>query len=96
MIKLDRKPSSGNKHFFTELCHRQTYQTYEQPPQACQNSYFQNLFTMLKWVKSFQKKISVKNIRLGDKLLSKYVFENFDFQDNLFPQIVLNFFLLCS
>ena len=22
--------SSGNKHFFTKYCHRQTYQTYEQ------------------------------------------------------------------
>ena len=22
--------SSGNKHFFTKLCHRQTYQNYEQ------------------------------------------------------------------
>ena len=24
--------SSGNKHFFTKSCHRQTYQNYEQPP----------------------------------------------------------------
>ena len=25
--------SSGNKHFFTKLCHRQTYQNYEQSRQ---------------------------------------------------------------
>ena len=25
--------SSGNKHFFTKSCHRQTYQNYEQIPQ---------------------------------------------------------------
>ena len=30
--------SIGNKHFFTQSCHHQTYQTYEQPPQKCQNS----------------------------------------------------------
>ena len=29
---------SGNKHFFTKSCHRQTYQNYEQPPQTSQNS----------------------------------------------------------
>ena len=26
--------SSGNKHFFSQSCHRQTYQNYEQPPQT--------------------------------------------------------------
>ena len=26
--------SSGNKHFFSILCHRQTYKNYEQPPQT--------------------------------------------------------------
>ena len=50
--------SSGNKHFFTKLCHRQTYQNYEQPPQTFQNSYFQSHFT-------------VKHIKLGDQILSK-------------------------
>ena len=25
--------SSGNKHFFTKYCHRQTYQNYEQSKQ---------------------------------------------------------------
>ena len=34
--------SSGNKHFFTKSCHRQTYQNYEQPPGTSQNSYFQS------------------------------------------------------
>ena len=33
--------SSGNKHFFTKACHRQTkYQNYEQPPQRLENSDF--------------------------------------------------------
>ena len=32
--------SRGNKHFFTKLCHRQTYQNYEKPPQTSQNLYF--------------------------------------------------------
>ena len=39
LIQLDMKPhngSSGNKHFFTKQCHRQTYQYYEQPPQTSQ------------------------------------------------------------
>ena len=30
------------------LLHRQTYQTYEQPPQASQNLYFQTHFSMLR------------------------------------------------
>ena len=29
-----------NKHFFTKLCHPQTYENYEQFPQRLQNSYF--------------------------------------------------------
>ena len=36
--------SSGNKHFCTKSCHRQTYQNYEQPPQSLQNLYFQSFF----------------------------------------------------
>ena len=28
---------SGNKHFFTKSCHRQTYQNYEQPPLSLEN-----------------------------------------------------------
>ena len=67
-------PSSGNKHFFTKSCHRQTYQNYEQPPQTYQNSDFQSHFSVLKigWI--FPKKNSVKNIGLGDQLLIKNVF----------------------
>ena len=38
--------SSGNKHFFTKSCHRQTYQNYEKPPQRLQNSYFQSHFSV--------------------------------------------------
>ena len=71
--------SSGNKHFFTKSCHRQTYQNYEQPPQTYQNLYFQSHFSVLKIGRIFPKKNSMKNIGLGDQLLLKNVFENFDF-----------------
>ena len=40
--------SIGNKHFFTKLCHRQTYQNYDQPPRTSQNLYFQSQFSLLK------------------------------------------------
>ena len=55
--------SSGNKHFFTKSCHRQTYQNYEQPPRTSQNSYFQSHFSVLKIGRIFpKKKKSMKNI----------------------------------
>ena len=47
---------SGNKHFFTKSCHRQTYQNYEQPPQTSQNSYFQSHFSVLKIGRIFSEK----------------------------------------
>ena len=53
--------SSGNKHFFTKSCHRQTY---EQPPRTYQNSYFQSHFSVLKIGRIFPKQISMKNIGL--------------------------------
>jgi hypothetical protein len=89
-------PCSRNKHFFTKSCHRQTYQNYEQPPQTSQNLYFQSHFSVLKigWI--FPKKKSIKNIRLGDQLLLKDVFENFDFLDTLFSKFMPNFCRLCS
>ena len=71
--------SSGNKHFLTKSCHRQTYQNYEQPPQTSQISYFQSHFSVLKIGQIFLKKNSMKNIGLGDQLLLKNVFEHFDF-----------------
>ena len=37
-----------NKHFFTKSSHRQTYQSYEQPPQSLQNLYFQRHFSASK------------------------------------------------
>ena len=40
--------SSGNKHFFTKLCPRQTYQNHEQPPLTFQNLYFQSYFSVFK------------------------------------------------
>ena len=64
--------SSGNKHFFTKSCHCQTYHNYEQPcKKDLKNLSFKVIFECLKLVESFQKKISKKNIRLGDQLLSK-------------------------
>ena len=42
--------SSGNKHFFTKLCHCQTYLNYQQPPQISRNSYsnfYQNIFSKI-------------------------------------------------
>ena len=38
---------------------------------------FKVIFQCLKLVESFQKKISMKNIGLGDQLLLKSVFENY-------------------
>ena len=48
--------SSGNRHFFTKLSHRQTYQNYEQPPQTSQNWYFQSYFSLFKIGLIFPKK----------------------------------------
>ena len=48
---------SRNKHFFTKSCHRQTYQSYEQPPRTYQNLYFQSHFSVLKIGRIFPKKI---------------------------------------
>ena len=45
-----------NKHFFTKSCHRQTYQSYEQPPQTFQNLYFQSYFSVFKIGQIFPKK----------------------------------------
>ena len=64
---------SENKHFFTKSCHRQTYQNYEQPPQTYQNSDLQTIFA-LKIGQIFPKKISMKNIGLGDELFYKKCF----------------------
>ena len=44
-----------------------------------QNSDFQSHFSVLKISRMFQKK-SFKNIGLGDQLLLKNIFENFDFK----------------
>ena len=49
------------------------------PPWTSQNLYFQSHFSVLEIGPMFPKKKSVKNIGLGDQLLLKNVFENFDF-----------------
>ena len=48
-------------------------------PRTSQNSYFQSHFSVSKigWI--FPKKISMKNIWLGDQLLEMKFIENFDF-----------------
>ena len=53
--------------FSTKLCHLQTYQNYEQPPQTSQNSDFQTRFSVLKICQIFPKKFSVKIYGLGDQ-----------------------------
>ena len=62
--------SSGNKHFFTKSCHRQTYQNYEQPPRTSQNSNFQSFFSGLKIGRIFPTFFSVKNIGLGYNIVT--------------------------
>jgi hypothetical protein len=47
-----------------------------------------------KLIESFQKKNSLKNIRRRPTF-KKNVFENFDFQNTLFSNIVPNFCRLC-
>ena len=73
LIKLGSKPCMhmyiGNKHFFTKLYHRQTYQNYEQTPQRLQNLYIQSHFSASKINGIFLIFFSVKNIRLGDQVL---------------------------
>ena len=72
--------SGGKNNIFTKSCHRQTYQNYEQPPQTSQNSDFQSHFSVSKIGQIFPKKISLKNIGLGDQLLIKNNFEFFFFK----------------
>ena len=55
------------------------YQNYEQHPQTSQNYDFQSNFSVLKIGRIFPIFFSLKNIGLGDQLLIKNVFENFDF-----------------
>jgi hypothetical protein len=54
--------SSGNKHFFTKSCHRQTYQNYEHLLEHLKICSYKAIFLCEKLVESFQKKNSMKNI----------------------------------
>ena len=65
--------TNGNKHFITKSCHRQNNLLEHLKIRT-----FKVIFLCQKLVESFQKK-SMKNIRLGDQLLLKNVFEIFDF-----------------
>ena len=71
--------STGDKHFFTILCHCQTYQNYQPIPQRSENSYFQSYFSALNISGIILNFFSVKNIRLGDQFLLVKLFENFYF-----------------
>ena len=71
--------SSGNKHFFTKSCHRQTYQNYEQPPQTYQNLYFQSHFSVFKIGRTFPKYFK-KNIGLVDQVILKMFLKTLIFQ----------------
>ena len=70
---------SGNKHFLTTSCHRQTYQNYEQPPRTSQNSYFQSHFSVLKIGRIFLEKNFYEEYLTRRPTFIKKVFENFDF-----------------
>ena len=61
-MKPPTRASIGNKHFFTKLCHRQTYQNLEQPPHSLQNLYFKSHFSASKINRIFLNFFSVKNI----------------------------------
>ena len=61
----------GKKHFLTKQCCCQTYKNYEQPLRTSQN------FSALKIVQIFQK-MFLKSTGLGEQLLVRNVFENFD------------------
>ena len=64
--------SSGNKHFFTKICHPQTYQNYEQPPQTSQNLHFQSHFSVLKIGQIFPKKIYEEYLTRRPTFIRKY------------------------
>ena len=71
--------SGGNKHFFTKSCHRQTSKIMNNLLKHLKILIFKVIFQCWKLVESFQIKFSMKNIGLGDQLLIKNIFENFDF-----------------
>ena len=65
--------SSGNKHFFTKSCHRQTYQNYKQPPRTSQNSYvLQSHFSVLKVGRIFKKKFYEEYLTMRPILFLKH------------------------
>ena len=70
--------SSGNKHFFTKLCHHQTHKNYEQPPRKYHNSYFHSNFFVLKIGRLFLKKKISKEYMTRRPTFIKNIFENFD------------------
>ena len=59
--------------------------------QKLPKSYFQTQFSMLKINLIFQKKISSKNINLGDHFFVKTIFSRFNFWTNILSKIMPNF-----
>ena len=57
----------------------------------CQNRTFKVNFQCQKWTKFFQKKISSKNINLGDHFLVKTFFSKLNFWTTLLSKITPNF-----
>ena len=72
--------SSGNKHFFTKWCHRQTYQNYEQSRQKL-GTFLENKILQ----KSFQKKTWKDSINFPHWKMT----ENQNFE--MFEEVVHNF-----
>ena len=79
---------SGNHHFFTISCHRQTYHNYYGPPQRSQNSDFPSHFSASK-MESFWFFFSLKNIWLGDQPFSNFSCMFLD-PNNFFPIWIQN------
>ena len=64
-----------------------------------QNSDFQSHFSMSKIVRIFLIFFSLKNIDLGQQLLSKTFFDKFNLKNNLFPKLgrkIVNFLNLST
>ena len=68
--------SSENKHFFTKSFHHHLPKLLTSSLNI--SKFIVSFFCVKKWSNLSPKKISMKNIWLGDKLLLKNVFEIFD------------------
>ena len=53
--------SSGNQHFFTRYCHRQTYQNYEQSRQKLDTILENSILKIINFLESFDQFLIQKN-----------------------------------